>query len=223
MWWSLTKSHQVLYRQAVSEALFDNCEDYQNIQNSSCKVGAISSMDIIFTIAVESITHQHLKHGHHHHCCWHHHSSTSPIQQLTRVSRCGVLTNLSNWTATLTETPETELPGHKPKSGEHMMCRMSYKLVAKVLLRSIPNITHLQLLLPTGQSPLLWYFYLFMISCWTRVLRLNCICTMALGTIAYIQLVHVQLLFQSSKNIRSPGIIYAYAYERHVVVTLKTL
>ena len=24
--------------QAVSEALFDNCEDYQNIQNSSCKV-----------------------------------------------------------------------------------------------------------------------------------------------------------------------------------------
>jgi len=35
---SLTSMEQdVPSLQAVSEALFDNCEDYQNIQNSSCK------------------------------------------------------------------------------------------------------------------------------------------------------------------------------------------
>lgn len=40
---SLTSMEQdVPSLQAVSEALFDNCEDYQNIQNSSCKLTRVS-------------------------------------------------------------------------------------------------------------------------------------------------------------------------------------
>ena len=85
---NITQSYQVLYRQAVSEALFDNCEDYQNIQNSSCKVESFSSMDIIVTIVAVIVIHQH-------------HLSTYPPINITyptapRVSRCGVLTDLSN-------------------------------------------------------------------------------------------------------------------------------
>ena len=39
--------------QAVSEALFDNCEDYQNIQNSSCKVKILLDVnDLTITITI---------------------------------------------------------------------------------------------------------------------------------------------------------------------------
>ena len=167
MWWSLTKSHQVLYRQAVSEALFDNCEDYQNIQNSSCKVGTTSSMDIIFTnamltssliditssmdiittIDVDIITHQH------------HLSNSSPgsvavASLLTWATELPPgLKHLKHLMYLVTDQSQvsTQVCGQLQVGGQ----------ACNVLLRSVPNITHLKLLLPTGQSRLLRCFLLW--------------------------------------------------------------
>ena len=86
--------------QAVSEALFDNCEDYQNIQNSSCKVKIlldvndhptitiIINITITMTITIPPQSQSPLT------ITTGLSSSAQTIQQLTRASRCGGLTDL---------------------------------------------------------------------------------------------------------------------------------
>ena len=94
------------------------------------------------TVAARWNPHCHC-HYHHHCCCLHcdhHHSWTSPIQQLTRVSRCGVRTNLTTWegqpSLTTWTASNTCIPEHL-KSTEHLVVTW---IPAKV--RWAPEVSH---------------------------------------------------------------------------------